>query len=695
MNAQIAVRVEDFKGTDEHHVAPPDSAAILQDAKWDPRGGWEVCGGYGQIVDKAFDAQANIDSMHWYSQHNGTPQYLVWEMGGSLVYFNGSDTATPWTVLKTGRYRTSQPWQRSQYAAAGDTLWIVNGEDQPLRFTGRSTFRAGFTAPAPSVSVEGLGDGFSWGTSFYSLGLGTAAANPTASGVPNAYDKGAVDGAGEYGYLWTERDDAGNESPPSPVVTSVKWVRSASEVATSSKANVGSVDPKFFTRVSYPKGSASNVVERRLWRTQNAAGLGLQDGSRFFLCAVIPGNSAGVWIDAVPDPNLGMELDLTQYGPWPAGAKYVAIFKGRMWAAGMSSDPDLVVYSRTDQLGNFPISNYFRVGDHDSGEVTGMYAARNCLFVFKRRGIHIITVEQSGQLAIRVVTKDTGCSAPNSIKEVPGLGVVFLADDGVWVLTGSIQDGDTPAEVKLLSAPLADFFNWRVTRQALLNACAEVYHRDGEYWLSLPTDGMSANSMVLVYHYLRNAWSYRPNMNVACMAETHDHRGYLYFGSNSATHPGVMVYSHSFNTKDGVAKTFMYTSPPLDMMSVYDHVGILSVTARVLTYGDATLSMTAYKDRLPAVVNKVQSRKQRDADHVDADPTVLPLWDTAFWSTTALWGRAVPTTIRFDHSDSCKEFQYSFTGSGRIQILGAEVGIAPKRNRIVKLLNTIMGTGTD
>lgn len=678
---QTALQVPVFSGVDEHWVADPASAVILQDAQWDPRGGWEICGGTAKILPDVqgvnpFTGAGAVSSMHWFSQHNGGPQFLIFEIGTDLVYFDGSLSGQRWRVIATNRYTTSQPWQGTQYAAIGNNVWIINGEDPPLRFDGRYAHRAGFTAPAPNASVQGLTEGFSWGTSGFALGLGTAM---TA----------ATDGGGEYAYIRTEVNAFGTESPPTPACTSVAW----------KVAFVGGVgtQPKYFTCLADPAGSSDYVTESRPYRTQNAAALGLMDGSRFFQVASLPGTTAGNYVDGLPDQYLGPECVPSNYGPWPRGAKFIKVYKGRIFLAGMPSDPDLLVYSRVDQIENFPPANFFRIGNRDSGEVTGMYEARNCLFVTQRRGISIILVNQAGELEQRVISPDKGAASGGTIRDVPGIGVVFASDDGVWAITGSIQDGDAPVDVIPISQQLVDFWNWRVNKPALANARAEVYHAKGEYWLSVPIDGNPRNRMVLVYHYLRNAWSFRPDLNVGCMAETHDHRGYLFIGSNDATgHPGVHVYSGGYSTKDGVAKSFVYRSAQWSREGGYSHVHVSGVRARIITYGQHPLTLNVYKDRLPTVANPVQTRLELDNDYKDSDPVVLPVWGTAKWALTDTWGRAVPTVVRWDvNTKGAKEFQYELSTSHRVQVLGAEVQVTNPQTRSVEVLNPIIGTGTE
>lgn len=688
----VASRVEGFTGTDEHWVADPASTTLLQDAYWDPRGGWEICGGTQKILLDSqgvspFAGGGKINSLFWFSQHNGGTQFLLWEAGASLRVFDGSNRS--WIVLATGRYTSSQPWQRSQYAAMGNNVWIVNGEDTPIRFDGRNVFTAGFSAPAPSPVVEGPNDGFMVGTSYGNLGLGTAmVGSNSGASATDIYANGGKDGGGDYSGLLCDVNAYGTLSPPSPVTANVAWRILA--------AKTDDTQPKYFIKVQVPQSTNDGTVGRIWFRSHNNFGIGTQDGTRLFQAATLPGTAETAFVDYRPDTVLGTELVPEEVGPWPRGAKYIAFFKGRMYLAGMPDDPDIVVYSRTDMVECFPALNYFRIGDKDSGEVTGFYSARNSLWVFKRRGIHIITVEQSGQLAQRVVTKDCGCASPNSIREVPGIGLVFCSDDGVWALTGSIQDGDNAVAWKKISHQLSDYWFWHVNRAALLNACGEVYHADQEYWLSVPIDGQPDNRMVLVYHYAVGAWSFRPDMNAACLAETHDHRGYLFLGSNSAVgHPGVHVYSHGFTTKDGTAKSFRLTSAVLDLGGVYGHVQVTSVRVRLLTYGTNDLSLTGYKDRLPtAIGDGAQTRDQIDEDYRDAT-TPLPLWGAATWDATGTWMRAVPTATVWNlDTKATKEFQYSLSTTARTQILGAEVMIAGGSKRRVDLINPLLGTGS-
>lgn len=673
---------------DERHVTDPASATLLQDAFFDPRGGWEVCGGTAKILLNVqgtvgdvspFAGQGAIDSMFWFSQHNGAQQFLLWEMNGNLVYFDGAQKS--WITIATGRYQTSTPWQRTQYAAMGNSVWIINGEDAPIRFDGRTASPAGFAGPAPSLDVGCVSEGIMVGTTYAQLGLGIAA---TAD----------FDGQGQYAYMATELNEDGNESPPTPVASAVSWTIAADA------SYAGVTQPKYMARVTIPKASAEHVVGHNLYRSMNGSGGGLQDGSRLYFVGEYMGSNEQIVLDFHPDGTLTRELDQTQLGEWPRGAKYIAIHKGRIWLAGMPDYPDTVVYSRADQIEVFPPANRFRMGENDSGEVTGMRGARNALWVFKRHGVHAIMPDQSGGWHDKIITRDVGCCAPNSIQDVPGVGTVFLSENGLWALSGSIQEGDTPATIIPFSDALVDFWKWRVCKPALMNAWGAVHHEDKEYWLSVPIDGQARNRMVLVYHYgvPGGAWSMRPDMNVACMAETHDHRGYLFLGSNDDTdHPGVHLYSHGFPDKDGVAKDFVYQSSNLDLASVYQHVHPKGVRVRMLTYGTNQIALTTYKDRIPIASGaSAVGRKQVDADYTAGNTAVLPVWGTAQWDASAKWGRAAPTVVRWDvDMNGAKEIQYKLQIATRCQILGASLEITPSEMRNEADANAIIGTGTE
>lgn len=691
VGSQRILRVSGFTGVDEHHVQDAAAMSYLQDARWDDRGGWETCGGIAKIlldnqgVDP-FTGQGEVTSMFWYSIHNGVPQRFLWEMGSKLVYFDGPGRS--WIELATNRFTTDMPWQRTQYAQMGNDVWIVNGVNEPLRFDGRDTYAAGFRGPAPTVTAECVSESFIVGTvALNALGLGTAATETT-------------DGGGEYGYLMTEVNAKGTESPPSAAPSVIRWR------IQKPTASVTNTQPRYFAKLSIPSSNNDDVVGRWVYRTVNSYGSGLQDGARYYRVAFIPGNHECTHVDSRSDAYFGRELDFNEVGPWPVSAKYACVYKGRMFLAGMTDDPDIVVWSRADQPESFPAVNYLPLAGGD-GPVTGMRVFRNMLIVTRERGIYMVMLSDQDNFTVKMLERSVGCRSSNSIRDVPGLGLTFVADDGVRLLTGSIQAGDNAAATTLLSDELADYWRWRVNKSALANAWSQVYHADRELWVSIPIDGQPRNRMVLVYHYgvPGGAWSFRPDLNVACMAETSDRRGYLFLGSNDDTaHPGVYVYSLGFADKDGVAKAFTMKSAQLDLAGIYAHPSLIRVTVRMLTYGTNTLSLTPYKDRRPEVAQTAQTRKQIDVDYRDvgtaygSNAIALPVWDTALWSATSTetWMQAVPTTVAWDISTGgAKEAQFVLSTTARAQILGCEFHVNAQGTRSVDTYNPVIGTGTE
>lgn len=678
------LRIEGFSGSDERWAAPPDSAVKLQNVRWDQRGGWERSPGLSEVANSKtpFSGQGKIYSMHWWSQHNGGPQFLMFEMGSKLCYFDGS--AASYQTLATNRYTTGQPWQHTQYASAGNDLWIINGENAPLRFDGETVYRAGFDRPAPSVTVTGYSEGFQWGTSSKGLGLGT----------PMTED---VSGGGEYGYVLTEVNEYGTESPPSPAFAAVKWVIRVDGVAVEEQ-------PKFGTVVRIPPPSSDQVVRRNLYRTMNSAALGLGEGVAFYLCAELQGRGSFPHFDMLPDTQLGKQLVPANIGPWPRGAKYMAIYKNVAWVAGMPDYPGRLWHSQPNEYENFPASNFDVIGDADGGEITGLREFRNCLVVFKRRGVFLVTGDAVRGFEVQTITKAAGCCAANTIREVPNMGgqlpqMMFASEDGIHILTGTLQVTDSPASTQSATAGLADFFRWQANHAAMANAWAEVDAKNREYLVSIPVGGNPLNTMILAYSYDVGTWGFRPGLFCGCMAATHDHRRLVYFGSNDDTdHPGLFVYTPGSATIDGTAMTVRLETAWWDLGGVYEHVLPMNFIARALEYGTGTLSVSLYRDRRQTMLTAGgQSRSQQDQEFLSNPP---PVWGTATWDPDATWSKARPTVLPYDvvadtaGIGGAKEYQIVLESTSRTQIIGMLLRGQASGLINIPAANPVLGTGS-
>lgn len=691
----ITLRAGGLGGIDERWAAEAQNAAVLQDARRDPRGGWTRCGGYRAILEpvtdpkdgvstiSAFLGEGKIHSMHWVAHHNGGIQYLLFEMGSQLVYFNGSTQS--WEVLASDRYETDQPWQRTQYVSVGNNTWIINGQNAPLRFDGERLHRAGFDGPPAAPTARCINEGFVCGSTLPDMGLGAA----------STYDDG---GHGLYAWVRTLVNEFGTESPPSAASNVVTWADQPLEDIKDNDANVmqwadvgGS---RYFADLDLPDSNDEGAVASRLYRTRDATLGTLNYGTTYHFLREIKTKTRIKLIDVASDAALLSPLDPMAFGPWPKGAKYIVSWQGCTWAAGMPEYPDRLARSAPLQSENFPPGNIYTIGGSDSGEITGLYASKNVLFVFTRRAVFIVVGNPVSGFEPRDFSNEDGCDAPNSIREIPGAGVVFASRLGVYLIPLTEAAIDVPGSRPVrISRQVDDFWRNRVTHTALMNAYGRVYRPDEEYVLLLPVDGQPENSVALVFHYAggRADWSFRPKQPFACAVESHDHRRCLFMGSNDdEDHPGVHVYSPGWPDKDGEAIEFKYETTPLEYgLGKYENFSVKTVQVWVLGYGNTDVRLDYYIDRRQAKKNATQ--KRRDAQ----DPTYqIPVWGKAKWSATETWYKHRPIPIRFDIDATCREFAFHVEPESRIQIIDWELGIKPGPTREIRTLNTAIPTGT-
>ena len=740
-------QVYGLRGIDLRWRAQSNSAAIARDLTWDGSDAWKNAGGYIHIdgnpgqskSDSNFSSDNETMSLHWFSQHNGAVQWLIWEreadagLAGlfhlqSPVRYSSTfnrltgDTTisqlslnpeeplydaeeTAWNGTSTTRFRTvvSSPRAPSQSETYGGRIYIVNGHDEPIVFNGRYTDRAGFAAgPAAPIATVVYGENQSGNpidetNREPSIGLGVDKYVPVAdedATVP------AVAPASGYRYCVTFLNERGQESPMSPPSEVVSFSVDIEGLSSTFMDDPGETEvvgtakrkrERRFITVKIPTGGTETVA-RRLYRT---ADIFDEEGNAtvpsyaedYYFLREIQDNDTTIIEDGLADSLLGSLVEATDFGPWPTSAKFLAVFKNTMFIAGMNNND--VQFSAPGMPEVFPADNVLSVGASDGGEITGMYATRNALVVFKRRGVYLIKGDTINGFVCDTLTKDLGCSAANSIKEVPGVGLVFLSDSAIHALQGTLDLGDAQTtRIVELSATIRDHLA-RLNRSALERSTAAVYHEDREYWLSIPVDGSTHPNFVLVFHYEVGSWSYRENYSISCMLETGDHRGRLIFGSHSDDEMPLSVYGRGYADKGGTALEPLYQTAPLDYGSVYHSIQPAYVNVYCVGYGSADLQLNFATNRSQdQVYTTDKSRAQKDISNA------LSVWGTAKWGTDK-WGYWRPIPLRFDVSASNEslvtEVQVSFSpGAKAFQIIGYDLEAKVGEQRNIALLTDVL-----
>jgi len=699
------MRTQDFQfyplaGIDQRVRPPQGSADLVVDMYRPTPDSWRECGGIRQILPDAgspatspFEGEGGIQSLHWFAQHNGARQWLIWETsGGELRYFNGSTggwtdvldyDGDAWDGTVRARNTVKTPWQRTQSQSFNGRLYLVNGIDEPVVFNGRCTDRAGFSTPPPAPvgtvlqdysRVDGWVSGdVNWRTGIVDQGLGRLAS------------AGGEEVQCAYRYVVTFLNERGQESPPSQPSEMICFLNG--DGVSERDSGTGG---RSYVYVQLPIGGPE-VVARRVYRTRNilnsdGEALDLGFGSNFYFLREFQDNVVTSFEDFTPDSGLGSVLDPLDFGPWPTSAKFLAAFKNTMFVCG--TQDNVVRFSRPLFPEVFPEDNAIDLSDSQMGPISGMYASQDSLIVFKTNGIHLIRSTSDGGFSASTLSKDIGCIAPNSARDVPGVGVMFLASDGIYAITGS-DSSPTYQSIVNVSQHIKKLMN-RVNRAASVNACAVVNHRDKEYMLSVPNLGSDKNNLMLVFHYETGDWSTREGFPAACMVESRDHRSYVFMGSNDPTDkPGVMVYSHGWPDKlNDEAITPKYQSSPTDFGALFSSVQPAGIMVYALARGESNM-----------VVDYIVNRSSRSVRADLADQTMeqqdpndeIPTYGDCSWGSF-YWGSERAFIARFDisvtHAGPCRELAVSIeSDTSRLHIVSYSLSLKVGEQRLIKPLN--------
>ena len=618
-------------------------------------------------------------TLHWFSQFNGAIQFLIYEgAGGGLYKFYGSTAPyRPWRYLVnvdgrvydgTDRKRTmvETEWEGTNYHSFAGRVYLVNGYDEPLVYDGRLVSRAGFASEPAEPEV---------------VLASNSSSNDYLYETNNGYGLGHPNTIATYSYRVAFLNERGQESP-----------MSLSEmIEINNPAN-----RRTLVTIKLPLGPPGTVA-RRIYRTQNQRDIGglrrdVAFGKEFYLLEEVQDNISTIFTDFKADISLGGLNSQDQYGLWSSRFNRIATFKNTMFLA--NTFESRIRYSEPRQPEELPRDNEINIGDSNAGEIVAMYSTKNALIVFKSRGIYLVKGNPQNGFFAQTLTKDVGCIATKSIREIPNLGLIFLAQDGFYMLKGALENTGTITEIVRLGQPIEDIFSIINTSSA--KSCRSVLnHRDKEYWLAAPTKSGASPSVLFKFHYEIGDWSISRDFEVNDMVVSEDHRNYVYLASSdtTTTYKGLYVYSRAYVTKGSNAVQPLYRTTHISARSMYDHFDIVRVNPLVIGYGSNDLEMNfrTNRDLTTAYESNLTTDQERELEDTDA-----PRYGEADWDGTKIWWHLRPIPLRYDitsmHKGPVSEIQFDFSPTGsRVQIIGFELELRIGSRRKVVTLDSVFG----
>jgi len=415
----------------------------------------------------------------------------------------------------------------------------------------------------------------------------------------NDGDKQAI-----FGWAVSFITDTGSEGPSS-TLNDVAWALEA-----------GAQGFRHACAIEIPLGPKGTVA-RKVYRTTNYSDDYVSPGdTTLYFIDTVRNNTEDLFFDAVKTANLGQPAPEIATGPLPAPkARFSALFNGCLFLDGGVDASRTLYYSTVGLIEQFAADAYIELAAENGG-ITALFSNYNTLLVFRERGIDVVQGDYTNGFTATTLTSNVTCKAPHSIQNVPGLGVVFLAEDGVYACVGGLTGGAVN-EVINLTTPQDDFID-RITPDCHAKAVSAFSAKHREYHLYVPVDGNDRPNLGLVLHTDRlqtadtlSAWTTRTGFPVGSITTLYD--GTIVFGHNTGAEDanederGLFVISakRAMGMYDpGEQNPLAYNPPPTSAYrSAWWSAGdpqiqkqVSYVTLWVMTTGRPQITMRHYKD---------------------------------------------------------------------------------------------------
>jgi hypothetical protein len=689
-------KVDILKGIHENYPQPIDHVQELVNWQVDQyTGGWTNHFGYERFDSTANDFDPfltdHVDSLFYVQRHQGAQDSILFEQGGTLYHLNDFNGTLKKNVLSAGRVVPRSSEVGTQYCQFGKYIIYVNGYDRPSK---------SMLWPVTSYSVANY-------LVEYPLGFDNLPSAPVAWGVetdptstlvgdnkiciffitsitsnlndPKNKGVGITTNAAinKYRYKVSFVNTAGAESPISTDSNTITW-------------ETTNVNLRYAMAIEIPTGN-NDVIARRIYRTKNFSDDGGADGSTYYFLAEIPNNADDFYIDDLPDSGLGSLAPVdTDSIPFPAmKCRFVGTFKDCLFIDGGRDDDLTLFYSYPAQPDRFAALNFVTLGHRNGGGLTGIFSYFNNMLIFREYSIDIVRGDypnfQSSNL-----TRYIGTRATNTIVGVEGLGLLFLAYDGVYSININLDYNDNPT-VRNVTPHLRDTFE-RINVDALTQASAVYSRKRREYIVHFPIDGSAVNNYGLVYHTDKGTWSVRQEIPAGQLIVNSS--GDVIFGMNddSATsndEHGLMVLSRIRAAGSSISEDVMTDSPPftsimrsawLDMGDSATKKKIHSVYLFIATGGDQDIPLSYYMDFNYNGQELTEGLRQQRPDFEDQE-----VYDKVLLDDGKYWEEPLVTTIRYDvHSAACSHFQWKIETNANVHVIGYAVDFTGSGMRVIK-----------
>jgi len=645
----------------------------------------------------------------------GARQHVLYEADGNLHLLFQADGVEQVLTLQSGRHIPTPTDAGSWFTDTGHGTVITNGVDRPVLVNPWPLPNSSHNASAALQCIRPFGfDGL---PTPVEPRVVKPIGKPPGFGPPSAFGNGAVtlwcpsnglaipdggrwglgfannttgeDGDKEAIFGWSVSfiTDTGSEGPTS-VLNSVRW-----------GLDKDAEGFRHACALDIPTGPAGTVA-RKLYRTSNYSDDYVNQGdTSLYFIDIIRNNVEPTFFDAVLTANLGQPAPAIATGPLPAPrARFSALFSGCLWLDGGIEDGRVLYYSTAGLVEQFAADAFIELSAR-GGSITALFGNYNTLLVFRENGIDIIQGNYKDGFTATTLTEGVTCRAPHSIATVPGLGVVFLAVDGVYAVVGGLSGGAVN-EVINLTVPQDDIIR-RITMDCHTKAVGCFSEQTREYHLYIPVDGNDRPNLGLVLHVDRltraeslSAWTTRTGFPVGAITTLFD--GTVVFGHHTGSQTGGTQSQRGLfviSAKRTLGKDYnadpqpalVDNGPPVSAYrSAWHSFGdpqvqkqVSYVTLWVMTTGRPSITMRHYKDfsLVPTLEQTYTAQSPDSTPQTTMDATILGTGQYRI-------DRLVPLRFSVAHQ-SAAWFCFEMETTEDLVLVGYEYEYTTKGTRVV------------